>query len=274
MRKAKAFTLIELLVVIAIIALLMAILLPVLERVKKEAKTIRCQAIMHQWALLLNSLANETNGRLVEEYAARLLTREYAAAVANQKESWMGCRTGQFAYYVDCFEYEMLCPTATKLAGPGGIGSASTAWFCPVHPWRQGSYGVNGYSPAYSISNSISPEIRKKAWQHINYKGVANVPLFLDCALWAEVPEPTSEPPQYEDVMDNSRPMSMDGFCINRHNGFVNCLFMDWSIRKVGLKELWTLKWHREFNTAGPWTKAGHVQPDQWPVWMRRLKDY
>jgi len=24
----------------------------------------------------------------------------------------------------------------------------------------------------------------------------------------------------------------------------------DWSVRKIGLKELWTLKWYRELNTA------------------------
>ena len=49
---------------------------------------------------------------------------------------------------------------------------------------------------------------------------------------------------------------------------------MDWSVRKVGLKELWTLKWHHEYDTAGPWTKAGGVQPEDWPQWMRSFKDY
>jgi hypothetical protein len=51
-------------------------------------------------------------------------------------------------------------------------------------------------------------------------------------------------------------------------------LFMDWSVRKVGLKELWTLKWHRSYDTAGPWTKAGGVKPEDWPQWMRIFKDY
>ena len=40
------------------------------------------------------------------------------------------------------------------------------------------------------------------------------------------------------------------------------------------LKELWTLKWYREFDTTGPWTKAGGVQPRHWPEWMRSFKDY
>jgi len=66
----------------------------------------------------------------------------------------------------------------------------------------------------------------------------------------------------------------MGGFLINRHEGHVNGLFLDWSVRKIGLKELWTLKWHADFNTAGRWTKAGGVNPEAWPQWMRKFKDY
>jgi len=45
-------------------------------------------------------------------------------------------------------------------------------------------------------------------------------------------------------------------------------------VRKVGLKELWTLKWSKYFDTSGPWTKAGGVAPEDWPAWMRGFKDY
>ena len=51
-------------------------------------------------------------------------------------------------------------------------------------------------------------------------------------------------------------------------------LFMDFSVRKVGLKELWTFQWHRLSDTAGPWTKAGGALPSDWPKWMRGFKDY
>lgn len=54
----------------------------------------------------------------------------------------------------------------------------------------------------------------------------------------------------------------------------MNGLFLDWSVRKVGLKELWTLKWYKEFDTANEWTRAGGVQPEDWPEWMRGFKDY
>jgi hypothetical protein len=66
----------------------------------------------------------------------------------------------------------------------------------------------------------------------------------------------------------------MGRYCLNRHDGFAGCLFLDYSARKVGLKELWTLKWHKEYVKAGPWTLGGGAQPSEWPEWMRSFKDY
>jgi prepilin-type processing-associated H-X9-DG protein len=66
----------------------------------------------------------------------------------------------------------------------------------------------------------------------------------------------------------------MRRFCINRHDGFINMAFLDGAARKVGLKELWTLKWHRGFKTRERWTKAGGTRPSDWPEWMRHFKDF
>ena len=67
---------------------------------------------------------------------------------------------------------------------------------------------------------------------------------------------------------------SMRRFCLNRHSGCVNAAFLDDSTRRVGLMELWTRKWHENFETAGPWTKAGGVQPEDLPEGMRGFKGY
>ena len=63
--------------------------------------------------------------------------------------------------------------------------------------------------------------------------------------------------------------------CIDRHTGYVNYVFTDMSThRKVGLKELWTLKWHRNFNINNAWTPAGGVSAEDWPEWMKKFKNF
>lgn len=81
------------------------------------------------------------------------------------------------------------------------------------------------------------------------------------------------DPPQ-SDGQWISYDREMMHFCINRHEGAINQLFMDWSVRKVALKELWKLKWHRQFDTNGPWTRTGGVRQGDWPEWMRNFKEY
>ena len=66
----------------------------------------------------------------------------------------------------------------------------------------------------------------------------------------------------------------MKRFCLNRHNGYINGVFLDFSIRKIDLKELWTFKWHRNFDISGIWAKAVAVHGDDWTEWMRKFRDY
>ncbi len=54
----------------------------------------------------------------------------------------------------------------------------------------------------------------------------------------------------------------------------MNMLFLDWSVKKVGLKELWTLKFHRTWNIGNQYTMAGVATAEGWPEWMRSFKDY
>ena len=99
--------------------------------------------------------------------------------------------------------------------------------------------------------------------------------MLFDC-LWFDVyPNDTDRPPDYPgDVVKAGGGGEMKRACVNRHNAYVNYLFLDWSSRKIGLKELWTLNWYRGFNMANVWTKAGGAQPSDWPEWMRSFKDY
>lgn len=104
-------------------------------------------------------------------------------------------------------------------------------------------------------------------------KGAGYVPLFMDALRFNVWPLEIDTPPPTEDMAWDKNE-HMIRICIDRHNGFTNMAFLDWSVRNVGLKELWTLRWHKTYNTAGPWTTAGGVMPTDWPEWMRKFKDY
>jgi type II secretory pathway pseudopilin PulG len=59
-----AFTIVELLVVIAVIAILVAVLIPVLGIAKEKSRRVVCQSNIHQFALATHIYANSNNDRL------------------------------------------------------------------------------------------------------------------------------------------------------------------------------------------------------------------
>lgn len=264
------FTLIELLVVIAIIALLMAILMPALNRVKLQAKTIACRANLRQWTVFFSMYTQDHDGK-------------FQAGVGDQHVNhWMYALRD---YYhndpaIRC------CPTATKpvqdINGQlTGRFNAFSAWgvFIGEAGYGEdgcwGSYGINGWvenPPPTSITVYEGFETVNN-WRTPNVKGAGYIPLFMDALRFNIWPLPTDTPPQIEDDVWKSD-QHMRRICIDRHNGYINMAFLDWSVRNAGLKELWTLRWHKTYNTAGPWTTAGGVMPTDWPEWMRKLKDY
>src|SRR5438105_15778686 len=63
-RMSRAFTLVELLVVIGIIAVLIAILLPVIGKARKQAATTACMATLRMIGQSLNTYAAENRGSL------------------------------------------------------------------------------------------------------------------------------------------------------------------------------------------------------------------
>ena len=64
MSRKRAFTLVELLVVIAIIALLIAMLLPVLSKAKENARAVACQSNLRQLAGAFLLFAHDNKGQL------------------------------------------------------------------------------------------------------------------------------------------------------------------------------------------------------------------
>ncbi len=278
----NGFTLIELLVVIAVIALLMAILLPALQRVRKQAKTVVCQSNLRQWAMILALYTEDSQGQLPREPAGAIWLLRGALPSgndANAPEVYQPSSTAGIA----------CCPVAVKPGHRGTFsstfssggssqwrvegtgGSTFEAWevTSPGPPFRS-SYGFNEWlvMPRF-FGQMVSSRLEHNIFS-IPTRGKADIPVLLDCRWPGDRPHDHDRPLRRESLPG----AGMTAYCLNRHNGHVNGLFLDWSVHRVGLKELWMLKWHENFNTANEWTKAGGVQPEDWPEWMRKFKDY
>ena len=271
MRKRVGFTLIELLVVIAIIALLMAILMPALNRVKGQAQKVVCQARLKEWGLAFKLYTDDHDGYFNNR------------DVGEPQGLWMAATES----YYKGNEKMLLCPTATRLMLNANDWGTFKAAYLYDYVF---SYGINSWTNSVEVdrgarlqewfwrntqnTTTVVPDTRQTEGRPVSTN---TIPVFGDSTWYDAWPRHTDSPSLVMDAFgigDQGTSGEMNHFCINRHDGFVNLLFMDWSARPVGLKELWTLKWHRAYVTAGPWTKAGGVLPGDWPQWLQRFKDY
>ena len=271
--RKKGFTLIELLVVIAIIALLMSILMPALQRVKKQARLSACLANLRQWGLLFAMYCDDNDGFF--------FTGEIngSRASAGSGEFWRETMRP----YTKSFTKKMwLCPQAAKQQPGGGIPQSNWAYTAWENGSDVGSYGLNGWM--LNIKASKESGNRNNGWGRTpadwhwgtcQIQNSNNVPIYTG-SWWVDSWPRENDNPPSSNVGPPDTPNSneMNRVCVDRHDGFMCAVFADFTVRKVGLKELWTLKWSRGYNIAGPWTKGGGCDPSAWPEWLQRYKDY
>ena len=266
MSNRKAFTLIELLVVIAIIALLLAILMPSLNKAKEHARAVVCVSNLRTWGLLVALYTNDYNG------------------------SFHGVHVGgtawQNAYreYYDGANDIRCCPSAMKLSSDGySLASPFTAWGAfeagsyPVVTYGfevgdYGSYGENGY--IQNGSGALAEYFKPGGyWKNINkVEGAANVPIFLGAGWMSSFVDSDYHGPVRAPSFSGDVGSGLIGrYMMDRHNGYVGGVFCDLSARQVGMKELFTLKWHRRYETRKWYNEQEALG---WPEWMDQYKDY
>ncbi|MBN2133849.1 MAG: prepilin-type N-terminal cleavage/methylation domain-containing protein [Sedimentisphaerales bacterium] len=277
--KIKGFTLIELLVVVAVVALLMALLLPALGRARRQARALVCRAHLKQWGTVLALYLEEYDGRFMrvseEDSGLSLLRGQYISDEVdpNERRRYHAVRTEGIA----------CCPMANRGNGLGTFTASSNGVVylegmrgLTFAPWE-----IIRPAPAFRMSYGLNGRIHSRAFDgppsrsSLPYTDVFSlrrrdtIPLLLDAV------EPSTTLVFERQPPPNHEPSGAAGeTCINRHHGSINGLFLDFSVRPIGLKELWALKWHLGWDRAGPWTRAGGVEPEDWPKWMRGFRDY
>jgi prepilin-type N-terminal cleavage/methylation domain-containing protein len=220
MGKRSGFTLIELLVVIAIVALLMAILMPALQRVKKQAQAVACMSNIKQWSYCWHMYLEDSGGKFP--------TGDGASG------DWPD---NLRPFYKDRGALT-LCPMATKPYTDGGkVPFGAWRWTVQGGGWTNFEDKPGEDYGSYGMDEWLSDREGENYWRTREQKKASTIPLFFD-------------------------------------KGYINTVFLDLNVRKVGLKELWTLNWHRNFDTEGIWTTAGGATASDWPDWMRHLKEF
>ncbi|MHC4843664.1 MAG: type II secretion system protein [Planctomycetota bacterium] len=297
--RRKGFTLIELLVVIAIIALLMSILMPALRNVRDQAKDSMCMQRLQQWGVMFNMYADDWNGILMGWSDYSWWSHPSDPTDHFVEHAWV------YLMYSYAKDFEIyLCPGATDLwatiddfQNPRAAwdfeyiiaiaGDPEMLWYYlqgdknyPIY--SKGSYGKNEWitEPAEWCKDDDF-YVWNNFYLNIRVRNPSLIPLHGDSNFAAGFPH------SYDEAAITRLHGPVDGgggetnrWNLDRHNLSVNFAFLDWSVRKVGLRQLWRIKWNRE-STLGGASNWGNLRivpdwndPLQWPEWMQNAKNY
>jgi prepilin-type N-terminal cleavage/methylation domain-containing protein len=265
-RYSTAFTLIELLVVIAIIAILAAMLLPVLGNTKSKAKRIACENNERQISLACSMYFSDSKSTFDYHHGGGGYGLWMTPLKAYQNiDKVRNCpRTSE---YLD-----------TEFNAIGGNRSGTVD--APFVYWGQsftgdsannfqGGYGLNSYF--YFNLNDPSPSLESYA-NDTSVLLPTQTPVFGD-SVWCDAggamsptdPAPhfqgSANPDYYEQDLSNVG--GVKRFCVARHGstpsslkswpsgsrppGSINMAFFDTHIELVQIGNLWNLPWNRDW---------------------------
>ena len=246
----SGFTLIELLVVISVIAMLLAILMPSLSRVKEQAKNIVCRTRLRTLSVACNVYAADFESKLFGYFS--------------------GLYLNQLSPYTEDIDKSRYCPAVVIKEDYNALGQ----WGAAKEPWiwragtpepEYGCYALNGWFYTEQPDDWITAPEPAGLWAYENLpqaRRAGVTPLFSD-AVWVDTWPRHDD--LYEDTMDPDHDLLLgrdptgwygsDGpvrdhirrIMINRHNYADNIGFVDGHVDSVKIEKLWSLKWNKLF---------------------------
>jgi prepilin-type N-terminal cleavage/methylation domain-containing protein/prepilin-type processing-associated H-X9-DG protein len=158
-RRQKAFTLIELLSVIAVIAILAALLFPVLGAAQERANQNKCMSNMKQWGTGIHLYLADHEGVFPDEGidSSGTLNPEKWAAWYNTLGPYVGARSNFMG---------ALC--AADQAPQPNPGVNKTLFSCPSHKSDASTRGVPPSTPVFSYGYNLWIDHEKRAGDNPN----------------------------------------------------------------------------------------------------------
>jgi prepilin-type processing-associated H-X9-DG protein len=239
---------------------------------RARAKEMVCRANLQKWGAIFGMYTADNDGYFQAGWTI----------VCKPGDRWFDLLRPYFGDNNDI----LFCPTATRTQRDGygnrtGATGTFSAWGRFMSPGGilyctlQGSAGSYGNNMWACNPTAVTGHDEAGFWRTTAVKGGGDIPLLADSMATGGWPNAWDEPPLYDgDYASMGHISPMKAFCIDRHNAAINMLFLDFSVRKVGLKELWELTWHRlwreQYEQAGGPPRVWN-DPDHW---MYNMKDF